>query len=77
MANVMTIRLDRPLTKIAGPFNGPVAIGKFEDGTLCIVGPQDEPILIRNGVVMTLAERKADGDLEFSYFTAAERKSWR
>ena len=73
----MTIRLDRPLTKIAGPFNGPVAIGKFEDGTLCVAGPLDEPILIRNGVVMTVASNDPNGDIVFSYFTAAERKSWR
>lgn len=73
----MATRLDRPLTKIAGPFNGPLVIGKFGDGTLCIAGPNDEPVLIRDGTAMTLAAHKENGDLEFSYFTAAERAAWR
>lgn len=72
----MVTRLDRPLTKIAGPFNGPVSIGQFADGTLCIVGPMDEPVLIRDGKVMTLANHETNGDLVFSYFTAAEREAW-
>lgn len=71
----MTTRLDRPLTMIA--FFGPVSIGTFDDGTIYVVGPNDAPVLIRNGAVMTLAEIKANGDLEFSYFTAAEREAWR
>lgn len=69
----MAIRMDRPLTRIAGPFNGPISIGQFEDGTLCVAGPNDEPVLIRNGKVMNLAQKLENGDLEFSYFSAAER----
>jgi len=65
----MTQRLDRPLTKIA-TFNGPVAVGRFPDGTLIVAGPQDQPVLIRNGAVMRInpeAPGQMDGDLVFSY----------
>jgi hypothetical protein len=64
----MATRLERPLTKIAGPFNGPVCIGQFDDGTLCIAGPNDEPVLIRNGGVMKITEKLPNGDLFFNYF---------
>lgn len=33
-------------------FNGPVSIARFDDGTLIVAGPQDEPVLIRNGTLM-------------------------
>ena len=64
----MAQRLNRPLTKIAGPFNGPVAIGQFEDGTLIVVGPDDEPIMIRHGKVMKLDPVNCtDEDMSFQY----------
>lgn len=65
----MTQRLNRPLTKLA-TFNGPVAIGKFDDGTLCVAGPNDQPVLIRGGCVMRLnpcAPGGEPGDMVFSY----------
>lgn len=64
----MAQRLDRPLTPLA-TFNGPVKIGKFDDGTLCVAGPNDEPVLIRDGSVMRLNPRATDpnGDLVFAY----------
>lgn len=62
----MTQRLDRPVTLLA-TFSGPVKIGKFDDGTILVAGPNDEPILIRNGNVMSLRERRESGDLEFGY----------
>lgn len=62
----MPHRLDRPITFVA-QFSGPVKIGKFEDGTIVVAGPNDEPILIRNGKVMSLRERRENGDLEFGY----------
>ena len=62
----MTQRLDHPITLLA-TFSGPVKIGKFDDGTILVASPNDEPILIRNGNVMSLRERRENGDLEFGY----------
>jgi len=67
----VTERLERPLKKIAGPFIGPVSVGAFDDGTLCIAGPNDSPVLIRNGGVMRLTGQQGD-DLVFSYFDLNE-----
>lgn len=60
----MTQRLDRPLTFVA-QFSGPVKIGRFDDGTLIIAGPYDEPIMIRNGQIRRLCATHPNGDLEF------------
>ncbi len=60
----MPIRLDRPLTPII-EFSGPVRIGRFDDGTLLVVSPNDEPILIRNGQVRRLKAKHPNGDMEF------------
>lgn len=64
----MPQRLDRPVTYLA-TFNGPVKIGKFSDGTLLVAGPNDQPILVRDGEVMRLnaAASQPNGDLVFSY----------
>lgn len=66
----MPTRLDHPLMKLA-QFKGPIAIGRFDDGTLLVAGPMDEPILIRDGCVMRLnsdaTTKEADGDMVFSY----------
>ena len=69
----MATRMDRPLTRIAGPFVGPISIGQFEDGTLCVAGPNDEPVLIRDGKVMKLAAHLENGDLEFTSFVPEQR----
>lgn len=72
----MVMRLNRPLTPIAGPFVGPIKIGRFEDGTLLVAGPNDRPVLIRHGAAMYLAEHQDSGDLLFSYFTDEERAAF-
>ena len=69
-------RLDRPLTQIAGPFVGPVKLGQFEDGTIIVAGPNDKPVLIRNGKVMHFVEKDSQGDVVFSYFDDAERQKF-
>lgn len=60
----MTQRLDRPLMHVA-TFFGPVKIGRFDDGTLIIAGPNDEPLIIRNGQIRKLQAKHPNGDLLF------------
>lgn len=72
----MVTRLDRPLKRIAGPFVGPVTIGKFDDGTIIVAGPNDKPVLIRDGSVMHFVDKNGDGDIVFSYFDDATRQSF-
>jgi hypothetical protein len=65
----MPQRLNRPLTILA-EFSGPVRVGKFDDGTLLIGGPNDAPVLIREGCIMRLnssATGEQEGDLVFAY----------
>ena len=65
----MAQRLNRPLTMLA-TFSGPITIGRFDDGTICVAGPNDPPILIRDGSVMRLdpsAKGEVEGDMVFAH----------
>jgi hypothetical protein len=61
-------RLHGPVTKLMKT-NGRVAIGIFEDGTIIVAGPEDRPMLFRNGGMMAPEhyEAGAKGDVEFRY----------
>jgi hypothetical protein len=60
----MAVRLDRPVTVIA-TFFGSVTMGQFEDGTIIVAGPHDQPVLIRNGQIRRLIAKHPNGDMEF------------
>lgn len=62
----MPDRLDRPITLLCA-MTGPIKLGKFDDGTIIAAGPNDEPVLIRDGRVMEKTEHRDNGDLVFCF----------
>ena len=66
-------RLNGPVKKLA-VMKGPLAVGVFDDGTFLLAGPNDAPILLRLGGLMTPEQYPTKGDLVFTYFPELARK---
>jgi len=59
------VALTFPPMKSVGIFRGPVAVSVLHDGSILIVGPYDEAVVIKNGKVL----RRAYSEEGIAWFT--------